>query len=82
MEDDESEFERTMTFAEAALAHLRRNRIAATPLNFEVWFNYARGVSRALSEATADAERPAALDSVLGRGLIDEGEIAGEGPGA
>jgi diguanylate cyclase len=76
MDDDESEFERTMTFAEAALAHLRRNRIPATPRNFEVWFNYARGVSRALSEAALDAERPVALDSVLGRGLIDDDAAA------
>jgi len=45
------EHERTMAFAEIALGQIKALRQAATPRNFEVWYNYATGYIPALNES-------------------------------
>lgn len=45
-----SEFERTLTLAEAAFGRIKALRIAATPRNFEIWYTYAAGSNAELNK--------------------------------
>ena len=45
------EHERTLAFAEIALGQIRALSQAASPRNFEIWYNYATGYNPALNSA-------------------------------
>ncbi len=59
-------FEESLKLAEAAFAHMARNRVAANPDNFEVWFTYAAGTNDELTasvdEALAKGDRVTSMD--------------------
>src|SRR6201996_4070754 len=44
------EHERTIAFAETALGQIRALHQAATPRNYEIWYNYATGYNPALNQ--------------------------------
>jgi diguanylate cyclase len=45
------EHERTLAFADIALGQIRALGQAATPRNFEIWYNYATGYNTALNQS-------------------------------
>jgi diguanylate cyclase len=49
------EFERSITYGEAALTYLKGNRTPAYPRNYELWYIYAAGFNRDLNKAVNDA---------------------------
>ena len=53
-----AEHERTLAFAELAMAQIRALRQPATPQNFELWYVYATGHNRSMNEA---------INEILGR---------------
>lgn len=50
-----SDFERTLTFSEAAVHRLRAHRHPAYPRNYELWYTYATGYNAALNRAINEA---------------------------
>ena len=46
--------EEAQTLAETALAHMIRNKIAATPDHFEIWFAYAAGTNSDLTKSVEE----------------------------
>ena len=85
---------RSLTYAEAALAHMKRDGTPPHPRNFEIWYSFAaganRGLTRAVNEILAQEGRVTAdeLDRLYDRFLsparigdrIEElgGKVAGE----
>jgi diguanylate cyclase len=55
MSGQSDEHERTMAFAEIALGQIKALRQAASPRNYEVWYNYATGYNRTLNEKVNEA---------------------------
>jgi len=55
--DQSASFEKTRGFAEAALGHLKRHQLDATPKNFEFWYSYSAGFHRPLNRAVNDILR-------------------------
>lgn len=51
------EFQRTITYGEAAIGQLRRNEIPAYPRNYELWYTYCAGFNHALNKAINDILR-------------------------
>ena len=49
------EHERTIAFAEIALGQIRALGQAASPRNFEIWYNYATGYNQALNQSINEA---------------------------
>ncbi len=49
------EFDRSITYGEAALTYLKGNRTPAYPRNYELWYIYAAGFNRELNKAVNDA---------------------------
>jgi len=49
------EFQRSITYGEAALTYLKGNRTPAYPRNYELWYIYAAGFNRELNKAVNDA---------------------------
>lgn len=49
------EFERSITYGEAALTYLKGNRTPAYPRNYELWYIYAAGFNRELNKAINEA---------------------------
>lgn len=50
-----SDFERTLTFSDAAVHRLRAHRHPAYPRNYELWYTYATGYNAALNRAINEA---------------------------
>ncbi|GLK80988.1 GGDEF domain-containing protein [Methylopila turkensis] len=50
-----SDFERTLTFSDAAVHRLRAHRHPAYPRNYELWYTYATGYNSALNRAINEA---------------------------
>jgi diguanylate cyclase len=76
-QSDELDFEYAAFIAERALALMSKLKIAKTPANYSIWFNYCQGTSPGLkraidtlfaSECQFDASTSAALISNFGNG--------------
>ena len=50
MEVPRDEYERTLAFADIAMGQIKALSQAATPRNFEIWYNYATGYNPALNQ--------------------------------
>ena len=50
MEVPRDEHERTIAFADIAMGQIKALSQAATPRNFEIWYNYATGYNPALNQ--------------------------------
>src|SRR3984893_14818796 len=50
MEVPRDEHERTLAFADIAMGQIKALHQAATPRNFEIWYNYATGYNPALNQ--------------------------------
>jgi len=50
-----NDFERTLTFGDAAIQRLRVHRHPAYPRNYEIWYTYATGYNTALNRAINEA---------------------------
>jgi diguanylate cyclase len=57
MAEQSDDHERTMAFAEIALGQIKALRQAATPRNYELWYNYATGYNQSLNEKVNEALR-------------------------
>jgi diguanylate cyclase len=62
-----NEHERTLAFAEIALQQIRALRLPASPLNFEIWYQYATGYSPDLNRSIND--------TLAQKGALDESDI-------
>ena len=74
---EELDYDYTAFIAQRAIALMTRLKIAQTPANYSIWFNYCQGTSPGLkraidtlfeSEASFDATTSAALISNFGSG--------------
>lgn len=67
------EFERSITYGEAALTYLKGNRTPAYPRNYELWYVYAAGFNRDLNKAVNEAlKRLGHLPQELTQRFYDE----------
>ncbi len=55
--NERADFERTITFGENALGHLKRNYIPAYPRHYELWYTYAAGFNSELNRSINDILR-------------------------